>query len=141
MFVHGIGFGLLPYISVIQGLRKFNRSVILVELPHISNRITNIFPSRENFVSTMHTLLNENNAQAGVFIGHSFGTTYVSWLLKFSPSMVDKAVFIDPVVFLFHSADAVRLNFRYIWPSHIIHCGRSRTIFYTVVPMIHQSPY
>ena len=47
-----------------------------------------------------------------IFMGHSFGSAHVSWMIKARSARVEQAVFLDPIVFLFNSGD-LTYNFLY----------------------------
>lgn len=61
-------------------------------------------------------ILVEHGYPQAVFSGHSYGTAYVSWMVQTFPDRVLSSIFIDPIVFLFNSAD-LALNFLYKKPN------------------------
>jgi len=66
VLIHGIGVGLLPYMSLIRQLFEAERGpLILIELPSISLRIWSHVPTREETVAVVRRALN--------VIGHESG--------------------------------------------------------------------
>lgn len=111
MFIHGLGFGITPYLGFIRDLTSY-ADVIVPILPNISNMEfnsifsgftnDNFFPHYQTIRDDFYQVINELDLYDITVIGHSFGTIILSVLLKhleFS-KRVNKKVFIDPVCFI-----------------------------------------
>lgn len=108
IFIHGLGFGIMPYISFIFELMKDN-NVIIPILPNISNMEfhkmgynidkNDLFPDYDTWRDDFLIILKKYGKSH--IIGHSFGTVMMGILLKHSKidKKVLKRVFIDPVCF------------------------------------------
>lgn len=119
VFCHGIGVNLLPYAPFIgELLRKVDpsRCVFLVSLPHISMRIKEDVPSCTEMVACLSDMLASWGFHSAHFVGHSFGSVLLAWMVKRAPAFVSRATFIDPVCFLLVKPD-VCYNFMYREPS------------------------
>lgn len=121
MFIHGLGFGIEPYLYYILRLRrKYN--LIVPILPNISNmeymrsttKITyeKLFPEYDTWRNIMKHILIKHNIEKINFIGHSFGTIILSSLLQndMIKNRTDKTVYMEPVCFI----DKAYKIYRYI---------------------------
>lgn len=110
IFVHGLGFGIQPYLYYILRLRKKTNLVILI-LPNISNMeystsfgdlaYDKIFPEYATWRSMIKFITLKHNIDKFNLIGHSFGTIILSLLLQ-DPWIVNKTkkkVLVEPVCF------------------------------------------
>jgi len=118
VFVHGLGINLLPYYLFISDLVQMaaGRTILLVSLPHISMRLQEHGPSSAEMVACLSDMLASWGFSAAHFIGHSFGSLPLAWMVRRAPSLVNMATFIDPVCFLIIKPD-VCYNFIYKKPS------------------------
>mmetsp|Transcript_41060 Transcript_41060/g.113097 ORF Transcript_41060/g.113097 Transcript_41060/m.113097 type:complete len:639 (-) Transcript_41060:65-1981(-) len=118
VFVHGIGINLLPYYFMIVELLKLaaDRVIFLVSLPHVSMRLQEHVPSSAEMVACLSDMLASWGHPKGHFVGHSFGTLPIAWMVRRAPDLVSMATFIDPVCFLIIKPD-VCYNFLYKRPS------------------------
>lgn len=99
VFLHGVGFGVLPYLHFIHAIiRKSmtDRIIILVEMPHVALRLCPEAPDLSDLADDICKCVKEWSPTA-CFIGHSYGTFVVSKILHKYPSMVEKVVLLDPV--------------------------------------------
>lgn len=111
MFIHGLGFGIMPYQSYIEELREKSNLIIPI-LPNISNMeytsyFTNLkdeelFPPYEVWREDIGAILNKHGIEKLDIVGHSFGTIIMGILLKDKEinRRVEKRIFIDPVCFI-----------------------------------------
>lgn len=117
---HGIGVSLLQYLTLIKQFLKVRgsdrRALFLVSLPHIFMRVNEDVPSSAQTVSAIVDMLTAWGVSAAHFVGHSFGSVVVSWMVRSAPAMVKTATFIDPVCFLLIKPD-VCYNFVYRKPK------------------------
>lgn len=108
IFIHGLGFGIMPYMSFIFELsKKYN--VIIPILPNISNmeyhkmkyniKKTELFPDYEIWRKDFKKILETYGKS--YMIGHSFGTIMMGILLKdmIIDKYITKRIFVDPVCF------------------------------------------
>ena len=101
---HGIG-GLLVYVDFILKLIPLNSPIIVLEFPAVSLNIAPTVPTLDATTSALRNILDEHGFSKAVFIGHSFGSSIVSWAVQYLPERVAGSVFIDPVVFMLHLTD------------------------------------
>lgn len=118
VFCHGIGVGVFQYLNFIGMLseRCSDRTIFLVSLPHISTRIKADVPSSGEMVASLTDMLASWRHPRAHFIGHSFGTVVLAWMVLRAPSLVSQVTFIDPVCFLLVKPDVCH-NFIYRKPA------------------------
>lgn len=123
VFCHGVGVGVTPYLNFVAELVRCSegrRAVFLVSLPHIAMRIQEDVPSNTQMVGAIADMLTAWGISAAHFVGHSFGTLVVAWMIRLAPLYVERATFIDPVCFLLIKPD-VCYNFMYRKPHQPMH--------------------
>lgn len=129
VFVHGIGVGLFSYFSFFRKLtRKTKRPIFVLELrnvstsfyPFCSKEIENI-PTHRETVDGIENFLDIHGYSKSQcsFIGHSLGSTVVTWIIKHKPFLINHAIFLDPVCFLLHYPN-VAYNFVYRKPKSAV---------------------
>lgn len=118
VFIHGLGLNILPYYYFIYELLQVasGRTIFLVSLPHISMRLQEHVPSCAEMVACLSDMLSSWGYKNAHFIGHSFGTLPLAWMVRLAPSQVSMATFLDPVCFLIIKPD-VCYNFIYRRPE------------------------
>jgi pimeloyl-ACP methyl ester carboxylesterase len=99
--VHGVGAGLISYSLFVSRLRQRDpdRTIVCVTLPHVSMKLEEHVPSADQVVKTMDKIYRKMGIEKASWVGHSLGTTWVSWMCKKRPEMVQQSIFIDPVCF------------------------------------------
>lgn len=106
IFVHGIGIGLIVYIPLIDKLLATGRPILLPEIPYVSGFRPWQSPlgvlSPGSVVSTMTTMLASHGFMRGTWVGHSYGTSWLSYMVKFAPHAVASVLFLDPICFSLH---------------------------------------
>lgn len=119
LFLAGMGVGLVSYLRFIDTLRELmpGREVVLLEIDYMCMRLPlslHKVPSPEEAVLSLRAVLAACGAPAAHWIGHSFGTVVMSWVLRLAPrACVAACTFIDPIPFLlFKSNVAVRFVYR-----------------------------
>lgn len=122
LFIHGLGFGIEPYLYYILRLKEKQMNLIVLVLPNISNmeykksmkEITydNLFPEYSTWRKIMKHILIKHNINKINLIAHSFGTIIAGLLLKdqWLQSRIDKKILIEPVCFI----DKSYKSYRYI---------------------------
>ncbi|KAH9147022.1 hypothetical protein LEN26_004814 [Aphanomyces euteiches] len=122
VFVHGIGSGLVSYIHLIYRLATThkNRQLFFLELPHVSMQLCDHVPTKEETLSAVQAMFAEHNITTGVhWMGHSLGSSIVSWVVQDKPELVSHVTLVDPVVLLLWKADIV-FNIMYREPSNAV---------------------
>ncbi len=111
VFIHGIGVGFFPYVPFLLYIHLFARSrpsqVLLISLPSISMGYPlTVCPSRVNHkdatVEALQQLLDQHHIRSANFMGHSYGTFVLSWIMSRMSHLVHKMVAVDPVCFEMH---------------------------------------
>jgi hypothetical protein len=83
VFVHGIGVGLITYMNLVDQFSKTGRPIFLPEIPYVSGfrpwLSSSSVLSPAVVASTLTAMLATHGFSEGAFVGHSYGT---SWLSK-----------------------------------------------------------
>jgi len=115
VFVHGIGVGLVMYLSMIKELLKHDCPIVCVELPWISSNLApearNV-PSINEQVQSIEAICDRWGFRKAMFVGHSYGSVLLSWMAQRLPARVAGLVFIDPVVMMLN-LKKILYNFLY----------------------------
>lgn len=106
VFVHGIGLGLVFYIPFIDDLLRSGRPIFLPEIPYVSGfrpwqSSSAVLPPAV-VASTMSAMLATHGYLTATWIGHSYGTSWLSYMTKLSPEAVSALLFLDPICFCLH---------------------------------------
>jgi len=112
LFCHGVGLGLAPYVPLVQRLAATGRPVIALEFKHLAMRWTRRVPTVEEVADSLVALLGALGAARCDAVGHSFGTFYLSRLLRARPDLVRTAALLDPVCCCMWTGDLIS-NFVY----------------------------
>jgi len=113
VFVHGVGVGLVTYMNFVRKLAAENDCPILcVELPFVSMSIDSKVPSIDQQVASVRTMLDQWGFEAATFVGHSYGSVMLSWMVQHAPDRVASVVFIDPIVIMLNLKSTL-YNFLY----------------------------
>lgn len=105
LFIHGVGLGLVTYITFISALLfSFKGSrrppIILLELPHVSMKLNvDRIPSMPETVQGISSILKSNGFQWAQFVVHSLGSFVFGAVQHLKPAIVAGVVLIDPVCF------------------------------------------
>jgi pimeloyl-ACP methyl ester carboxylesterase len=62
-------------------------------------------PTMQETVNDIRNMLHRHEFDSVVFVGHSLGTSIISWATKFLSENVAGVVFIDPICFMLHYKD------------------------------------
>lgn len=106
VFVHGIGLGLIMYMSFIDALVATGRPILLPEIPYVSG--FKPFQSPSSILSpavvssTMTAMLASHGFLKATWVGHSYGTSWVSYMCKYASTAVAALLFLDPICFCLH---------------------------------------
>ena len=108
VFCHGIGIGLIYYLDLIDNLLKTDRPLFLPEIPYVScfrpwQSPNSILPPT-TVASTLSAMLASHGYLRAAFMGHSYGTSWLSYMCKYAPSVLAAVFFLDPICFCLHYA-------------------------------------
>ena len=113
VFVHGIGVGLVMYMSFIKALLVHDCPIVCVELPWISSNLAaRKVPSISEQVKSIDGICQRWGMTKALFVGHSYGTVVLSWMAQHLPSRVAGLTFVDPVVLMLNLKH-ILFNFLY----------------------------
>jgi pimeloyl-ACP methyl ester carboxylesterase len=100
VFCHGVGLGVTPYMDLLRRLSHTPGPLFAIELEAIAMRIQRTVPSHNEVAANIRDMLWAWGLPSAHFIGHSFGTAVMAWVLKLHPELVSRASYLDPLVFL-----------------------------------------
>eukprot|EP00960_Hanusia_phi_P076623 768588-Hanusia_phi.AAC.5 len=112
VFVHGVGVGLVTYMSFLRELMVNDCPMILIEQPHISCTISPVVPSIDDHLYGIERIFQRWNLEDAFWVGHSYGSVLLSWMVQHLPERVAGVGLIDPVVMMLNLKD-VLYNFLY----------------------------
>merc|ERR1711964_657069 len=72
-------------------------SIFLVDTAAISMRFADDVPCAREMAANMVNMLEVWGFDSAHFVGHSFGTIVVAWVLRYQREHVERCTFIDPV--------------------------------------------
>ena len=101
LFIHGFGFGYIPYINTLIQLQK-NYNLIIIVLPNISSYLYshNILFDDQKIINLIYDFIKKNNYDKITILSHSFGTLIAHILMKDKRSkIIKKNISIDPAYF------------------------------------------
>ena len=106
VFVHGIGIGLIMYISLIDEFLKTGRPILLPEIPYVSGfrfwQSPHAVLQPAVVTSIMTAMLASHGFMRGTWVGHSYGTSWLSYMVKYASHAVAGVCFLDPICFCLH---------------------------------------
>eukprot|EP00929_Paragymnodinium_shiwhaense_P018676 TRINITY_DN12981_c0_g1_i1.p1 TRINITY_DN12981_c0_g1~~TRINITY_DN12981_c0_g1_i1.p1 ORF type:complete len:506 (+),score=53.98 TRINITY_DN12981_c0_g1_i1:707-2224(+) len=103
VFCHGVGVGPSMCLSFLQILVQnlgHESPIFLVDTAGISMRFADDVPCAREVSANMVNMLEVWCCRGAHFVGHSFGSFLVAWMLRYQRSYLLKCTFIDPVCFL-----------------------------------------
>jgi len=112
VWVHGIGVGNIYYLGLIEALLKLKRPLFLPEIPYVCgfrpwlSRNSVLTPNE--VTSTLTGMLASRGFLKATFVGHSYGTTWLSYMCKYANHAVASVLFVDPICFLLHYPGVAR---------------------------------
>jgi hypothetical protein len=101
LFIHGFGFGYIPYINSLIQLQK-NYNLIIIILPNISSYLysSDILFDDHKIINLIYNFIKKYNYNELTILSHSFGTLISHMLMNDKRSkIIKKNVSIDPVYF------------------------------------------
>lgn len=105
VFIHGIGAGLMCYISFLPKLFSLNTPIFCIELPFVSMHCIEDVPTMQETIRDLQKMLHRHEFDDAVFVSHSLGTAVTSWVVKYMSKSVAGVVFLDPICFMLHYKD------------------------------------
>lgn len=105
VLIHGIGIGVLPYVPFCRALLAESgeeRDVVVLELPAVAQQISPAELTPSSFCTDVRRLFASEALPPARFVGHSYGTNLLSWVVKDTPELAESYVFLDPGCFLLH---------------------------------------
>jgi len=106
VFCHGLGIGVLAYVDFVLELGSSGSEMFLLDMKHISLRQNVDIPSSRETVACVVDMLAAWGHSEAHFVGHSFGTVVVSWILRNSRVALSVSL-LDPICFLLFKHDIV----------------------------------
>lgn len=105
VFIHGLGFGYVPYFRILMELNK-KYNVVIIVLPNISSYTNSekfnyeYFPHLSQLSDTFYNFLKLKNINNTIILSHSFGT-YITQILRKDTrsSIFTKIILVDPIIF------------------------------------------
>ena len=104
---------MIIYLPLIDGFLKTGRPIFLPEIPYVSafrpwQSPYSILPPA-SVTSTLTAMLASHGHLRAMFAGHSYGTSWLSYMLKYAPTGCVPAVcFLDPICFCLHTSSLTR---------------------------------
>lgn len=97
VFLHGVGMGLLPYLTFLIALVATEHPVLAVEFKHIAMRWCSDVPSSEELADVVDEVLEHHEIQRAAVVAHSYGTVVASRLLQAHKKRIAHLTLIDPI--------------------------------------------
>uniref|UniRef100_A0A6U4GNQ7 AB hydrolase-1 domain-containing protein n=2 Tax=Phaeomonas parva TaxID=124430 RepID=A0A6U4GNQ7_9STRA len=115
---HGISSGIFLYLPML--LRYCGgRTAMIFEQPHISMALDLAPPSRDAVVAAVEGICRRHRVRRAAFLGHSFGSVPLAWMVDSGSSLVAQLLLLDPVSVML-AVPIVTLNFLYRRPRGLI---------------------
>uniref|UniRef100_A0A383VKF9 AB hydrolase-1 domain-containing protein n=1 Tax=Tetradesmus obliquus TaxID=3088 RepID=A0A383VKF9_TETOB len=119
LFLHGVGAGLLPYLSLVFHLASLGRPMILPESKHVSMRLVKWLPTVDDMADGTAAILAAHGVDRALVVAHSYGTMVAARMVLKYESLVHSLCLMDPVCFAMFMPHLIR-NFMYAW--HVSGC-------------------
>ncbi len=104
VLLHGVGFGLLPYLPLVHALQQAcpRCPVVVVEAHHVGQRVCPDGARDVDEVAqcVLDVLRGRLGRKQACMVGHSYGSFVVSRLLHIQPEVVHSCVIVDPVAMM-----------------------------------------
>lgn len=113
VFIHGVGVGPGPYRALLEQIAAADGAASRAEAPvcmalQVEQFCQRIVPSRPasppEFAAAFEALLDAHGLERAVVVGHSLGTAYTNYLLRYAPARVAATALIDPICCMLHHA-------------------------------------
>mmetsp|Transcript_93494 Transcript_93494/g.204715 ORF Transcript_93494/g.204715 Transcript_93494/m.204715 type:complete len:724 (+) Transcript_93494:57-2228(+) len=103
VFLHGIGVGPTMCLSFVDRLTRDmgqEHPIFLVDTAAVSMRFSEDVPTGREVTSNIVDMLEVWGFKSAHFVGHSFGSFLIAWMVRYQRSYVTRCTFVDPVCFL-----------------------------------------
>lgn len=91
-------------------------------------QINENIPSMVEITDGLCTMLDECEHAKAIFLSHSYGSVWVSWMCKHAPDRLAACVFVEPIVFMLYLTTVTR-NFLYEHYGGIVAYGIRTELF------------
>lgn len=113
VFIHGIGFGVFPYVQKVEQMASPDVDIVMIELPANSQRLfPQITPTAGEFGEQVIALMDRLGLKRCVVAGHSLGSAYATYFARYDANTgsrrVGGVVLIDPIATNLHHARTSR---------------------------------
>ncbi|CAF4175180.1 unnamed protein product [Rotaria sordida] len=125
IFFHGIGSGLMMYQPFIARIHKEfsrRRRIIFISMRCICMRYPSLkdIPNMSETIDSIQLIFDYYQLKKAIFIGHSYGTACLSWIVQKCPQYISRLIFLDPICFALFEPYVV-YNFVYRIPYRLGH--------------------
>ncbi|KAF1803958.1 hypothetical protein FB192DRAFT_1277427 [Mucor lusitanicus] len=110
VFIHGIGAGLMCYISFVHKLLTLDAPIFCIELPFVSMHCVEDVPTMQETIRDLQNMLHRHDFDDAVFVAHSLGTAVTSWVVKYMPQSVAGVMPDNTKVFLSEKDNIIDSN-------------------------------
>lgn len=103
VFIHGVGIGPSMCLTFLQRLVRnlgSDNPIFVCHVGGISMSFEDDVASSTEVTANIAKMLQVWGFSSAHFIGHSFGTFVLAWMIRYQRSYIDRVSFIDPVCFL-----------------------------------------
>jgi pimeloyl-ACP methyl ester carboxylesterase len=97
VFLHGVGAGLLPYLSLVFHLATLGRPMILPESKHVSMRLVRWLPTVDDMADGTAAIMAAHGVDKAAVMAHSYGTMVAARLVLKYEGLVHSLCLLDPV--------------------------------------------
>jgi pimeloyl-ACP methyl ester carboxylesterase len=118
VFIHGLGVGVTPYLPLLRRLKR-TRECFVVELLEVTQVGCDEILPPAKVADSIAEMLQAHGHESACFMGHSYGTAVLTWVIRNRRELVTKAVFLDPICFMLAQPD-VAFNFLYRAPANLM---------------------
>lgn len=117
VFVHGVGIGLAAYLPLLAKLSKSQRTIMFIELPHVSMKLNvDVVPRMDVIAECAAIAMKRYNMPPSLWMAHSLGTFVFAAVQRLQPALIAGVILVDPVCFMLWEPDLLR-NFCYCKPE------------------------
>jgi len=102
VFCHGIGLGPSMSLALLQVMvdNLGDSPLFLVDTRAVSMRFSEDVPCAREVAANIADMMQVWGFSRAHFVGHSFGSCLLSWVLRYQRGIVERVTFLDPVCFL-----------------------------------------
>lgn len=94
VFLHGVGFGVLPYLHFLSDIMKAcpDSPVAVLEMPHVALRFCREALEVDQVAASAIAAVEGMGCRQACFVGHSYGTFVISRILQLYPEVSNFAI-------------------------------------------------